>query len=47
MHDYAMITESLNPPHTYVPWIVIDGIHTGHLQDQAKTGDSRNKVMPI
>ena len=25
LHKFALATEGLNPPHTYVPWIVIDG----------------------
>ena len=25
--DVAKTTEGLNPPHTYVPWVVIDGKH--------------------
>ena len=25
LHKFAMATEELDPPHTYVPWIVIDG----------------------
>ena len=25
LHKFAVATEELNPPHTYVPWIVIDG----------------------
>ena len=31
-HEMAVATNSLNPPHTYVPWIVIDGVHTESLQ---------------
>ena len=30
-------TESLDPPHQYVPWIVINGKHTDSLQTQAQT----------
>ena len=25
LHEFAVATEALEPPHTYVPWIVIDG----------------------
>ena len=27
MHELAEATDSLNPPHLYVPWIVMDGVH--------------------
>ena len=27
VHDAALITENLNEPHTYVPWIVVNGDH--------------------
>jgi hypothetical protein len=30
-------TETLNPPHKYVPWIVINGEHTDELQNEAQT----------
>ena len=30
-------TESLDPPHNYVPWIVVDGKHTDELQEAAQT----------
>ena len=30
-------TESLDPPHQYVPWIVINGEHTNELQTEAQT----------
>ncbi|KAJ8011320.1 hypothetical protein DPEC_G00056920 [Dallia pectoralis] len=35
MHQNAMKTGSLKPAHQYVPWIVINGVHTDELQDQA------------
>ena len=25
LHKFAVATDKLDPPHTYVPWIVIDG----------------------
>ena len=28
-------TESLDPPHNYVPWIVVDGEHNNELQQAA------------
>lgn len=35
MHEYAVKTGSLNPPHKYVPWIVINGEHTEELEQEA------------
>ena len=35
-HDFAVLTEQLNPPHKYVPWIVLNGIHTEEIQNEAQ-----------
>ncbi|KAM4605438.1 gamma-interferon-inducible lysosomal thiol reductase [Polymixia lowei] len=35
MHQNALQTSSLKPPHQYVPWITINGEHTDDLQDKA------------
>ena len=35
MHKLAVKTASLNPPHTYVPWLTINGQHNEKLQAEA------------
>jgi len=37
MHEAAVLTGKLNPPHKYVPWIVINGMHTEGMQQQAQS----------
>ena len=36
MHAIANRTEGLNPAHKYVPWIVVDGVHTEEVKQNAK-----------
>ena len=31
-HDNAVLTDALNPTHTYVPWIVGQGVHNDEIQ---------------
>ena len=34
-HKNALLTEQLKPPHTYVPWVTINNIHTEEIEQAA------------
>ena len=34
-HAMGAKTESLDPPHNYVPWVVVDGEHSNEIQQAA------------
>merc|ERR1719427_384529 len=37
IHKAAMKTSALNPPHKYVPWIVVNGAHSDDMQQDAQS----------
>lgn len=37
MHKIAVRTNGLNPKHTYVPWLLLNGIHTEEYDNEATT----------
>lgn len=35
-HQMALMTDALNPPHQYVPWVTINGVHTEKMERMAE-----------
>ena len=35
-HEMALKTQALNPPHTYVPWVTLEGVHNDDIQNKAE-----------
>lgn len=36
LYSSALLTDRLRPVKAYVPWVVIDGVHTDEIQERAE-----------
>nr|AIU34503.1 gamma-interferon-inducible lysosomal thiol reductase [Stichopus monotuberculatus] len=36
-HQMGLLTEALDPPHKYTPWITLNGVHTDTIQEKAQS----------
>ena len=34
-HNNGVLTDQLSPPHQYVPWITLNGVHTDDIENKA------------
>ena len=34
LHEVGLVLDNLQPPHQYVPWIVVDGVHDRAIEDE-------------
>lgn len=35
-HEYGALTDALEPPHQFVPWIIVNGVYSEENLDEAE-----------